>query len=294
MRVIEKIRDTSRSLEGLGIDDPMREAELLIRHAMGIDTVTIYRDNPLLDKRVVEYVDEVLNRRLMHEPIQYIIGHVDFLGLRINVGRGVLIPRPETELMVEETIKLLMEWGSCPTILDLCTGSGCITLALARNLPNAKVYGTDISDIAIEYARKNAEINNIKDIAFLKGSLFEPIDELTTSPCIEPYAPRLTFDLIISNPPYIKSADIEYLQPEIRSWEPIIAIDGGEDGLDYYRQIIPNARHYLKDDGMLVMEICPEGAGRIVDMLEDTGYRGINIINDYAGMERIVMARWRG
>lgn len=288
MRVIEKIKETGRSLKDSGIDEAMREAGVLIRHVTGIDAVRIYRDNPLLNRKEVETIDEVLNRRLRHEPLQYITGYVDFLGLKIHVGEGVLIPRPETEFMVEEVIKRFAVHDSQFTILDLCTGSGCLALALAKEFPDSKVYGVDISEVAIRYASRNAELNCINNVIFLEGNLFEPIKKRFTV-----YGSRFMADLIISNPPYIRSSDIKGLQPEIKDWEPIIALDGGEDGLDFYRRIIPMACHYLKDDGMLVMEICPDGMKQIVDMLKESGYRGIDVIKDYADMERIVMARWK-
>ncbi|MDH4028994.1 MAG: peptide chain release factor N(5)-glutamine methyltransferase, partial [Nitrospirota bacterium] len=166
------------------------------------------------------------------------------------------------------------------TMLDLCTGSGCLALALAKAFPDAMVYGTDISDAAIGYAIKNADINGIGNAEFLKGHLFGPLGE------------GRVFDLIISNPPYIRTADIPGLQPEIRDWEPGSALDGGEDGLDLYREMIPSARRYLSDDGILMLEI---GAGQhdeLRGMLQRYGYSDIEVLKDYAGIERILQARW--
>ncbi len=281
IRVIEKLRRSMEFFEGLGIDEPMKEAEMLIRHALGMDTVRVYRDNPLLDKEQERIVDEILRRRAMREPLQYVTGYVDFLDLRIMVGKGVLIPRPETEIMAEYAIECLKVYGSRFTILDLCTGSGCLALTLAREFVDSYVYGSDISRTAVEYAKENALINNINNVRFVIGDLFRPFKH------------GIMFDLIISNPPYIRTEDINDLQPEIREWEPVSAIDGGEDGLDFYRRIIPEARYHLKDDGTLIMEISPDGLWPIMDMLRESGYRDLKILRDYAGMERIVMARWK-
>jgi len=281
-RVIDKIRESVRLLKDAGIEDPFKEAEKLIAHTLSLESIHIYRDNPLVDREYEESIDSLLMRRAKHEPLQYITGYVDFLELRILVGRGVLIPRPETEIMVEEVIKRIDHNASRITVLDLCTGSGCIALSIARRFPDARVFGSDISPAATGYARRNAMINGINNATFITGDL------------LQPFKKKRSFDIIISNPPYIKTGDIEGLQPEIKDWEPLIAIDGGEDGLHFYRRIIPEACHYLKDGGMLVTEICPDGLDRIVKMLEGSGYIHLEVLKDYAGMERIVMAQWRG
>ena len=201
-------------------------------------------------------IDALASRRTRREPLQYIIGHVEFHGLKIKVGQGVLIPRPETELLAEEVIKAvqrsafsvqrkskdseLQTSNSELRILDLCTGSGCLALAIAKHFPDAEVYGTDISKDAIKYAKENAELNGIRNVTFLKGSLFEPLSQLLTH-----NSSLLTFNVIVSNPPYIRSGDILNLQPEINKWEPRNALDGGEDGLSYYRTILSEAPKYL-------------------------------------------------
>jgi|Deesub1362A_J573_1020465.scaffolds.fasta_scaffold00358_12 release factor glutamine methyltransferase len=289
MRVIDKIRETGRLLGELGIEEPVREAEELIVHALGMDRVRIYRDNPPIGTDEKGLLEEVLRRRARREPLQYITGHVDFLGLRLMVGEGVLIPRPETEVMAEEAIKRIRDYrlqvmDRYPSlcILDLCTGSGCLALSLARAFPDAYVYGSDISWVATGYAVMNALANRVNNVGFITGDLFRP------------FRRQGHFDVIITNPPYIRTGDIGRLQPEIREWEPIVAIDGGRDGLEYYRRIIPEACHYLKDGGLLIMEINPDGLGWIVDKLKDSGYTGLEVLRDYSGMQRIVVARWRG
>src|SRR4030067_2923202 len=258
MKAIEKLKEVAKLFESSGIEAAEKEAEMLVRHSFGLNTVEIYRDNPEPSEEQIRTLESMLNRRLKHEPIQYILGHEEFLGMKILVQPGVLIPRPETEFMAEQAIKIIraqttdhrhqnLRPGHFPlptshfplptshfSLLDLCTGSGCLALALAGVFPDFKVYGTDISGVAIECAIKNAEINGIKNVIFLKGNLFEPIEKLPTSNFQLP-----TFDLIISNPPYIRTDDIKNLQSEIKEWEPVNALNGGVDGLDFYRMLIP-------------------------------------------------------
>jgi len=284
MRVIEKIRETGRRFKEVGIGDPVKEAEELVCYALGMDRVRVYRDNPPINDEGV--VEEVLSRRVRREPLQYITGYVNFLGLRLMVGTGVFIPRPETEVMAEEAIKRVihlqvMDKGPSPRILDLCTGSGCLALSFAMAFPGAYVYGSDISKTAIGYALRNALINKISNVRFITGDLFRP------------FRRGRHFDIIITNPPYIRTGDIGRLQPEIREWEPLIAIDGGEDGLEYYRRIIPESCHYLKDGGLLIMEVDPQGVGWIVEGLRASGYADPEVLVDYAGVHRVVVARWR-
>jgi release factor glutamine methyltransferase len=281
MKAIEKLREISRTLRACGIEAPEKEAEILIRYGAGIDTVEIYRDNPELSKEQMNTIEEMVSRRSIHEPLQYILGYEEFLGLQLILGEGVLIPRPETEFMAEQAIKQLTVNSSQLKVLDLCTGSGCIALAIAKEFPQLQVYGSDISKVAIDYARRNAWINNIKNVTFLRGDLFEP------------FKPARLFDLIVSNPPYIRTDDIKNLQPEIRQWEPLNAIDGGSDGLNFYRKIIPEARWFLKDNGALILEIGDGYIKDITEMIKYAGYIQTEVMRDYAQIERIILARWK-
>jgi len=308
MKAIDKFREVTKTLKGCGIEPAEKEAEILLRHGLNINAVEIYRDNPELSEEQIRTVEGMLKRRRRHEPLQYILGYEEFLGLKLMLGPGVLIPRPETEFMAEQAIKtvkretLSVKRNSKNTkrqtpqsrlnssrithhtswsILDLCTGCGCLALALAKEFPNSEVYGTDISEIAIGYANKNAEINGIKNVTFLKGSFFQPVEKLFTA------------DLIISNPPYVRTSDIKNLQPEIKDWEPVNAIDGGTDGLAFYRKLIPEARRYLKGGGIIMLEIGAGQCSDVVDIIESSGYTQIEIIKDYAGIERIIHAQWK-
>lgn len=289
MNALEKLREASKSLAGLGIESPEKEAELIIRQGLGINLAGLYANNPGLNEQQARIVDDIVRRRSRREPLQYILGHTDFSGLQIMVGRGVLIPRPETELMAEHAIKVLhgklpdaekqrLKKGRCTRILDLCTGSGCLALSLAKAFSSAQVYGTDISDSALHYARKNAEINGIRNVDFIKGHLFAALNK------------NVSFDFIISNPPYIRKEDIPSLQAEVKDWEPLNALDGGDDGMDFYRQIIPDAMQYLNDQGFLMFELGIGCAETVSELFKAYGYHHIEIMKDYAGIDRIISA----
>lgn len=287
MRAIEALKEVTGVLKGFGIESPEKEAEILLKCGLNINALEIYRDNQELKNTEITTLKNILNRRLLHEPIQYICGYEEFLGLKILVGRGVLIPRPETELLVEEAVMAIKGQESEVRILDLCTGSGCIALALAKEFPDAQVYGVDVSEVAIWYANKNAEINGINNVTFLKGNLFEPIGREFID-----HGLRFSADLIISNPPYIKRNEIKNLQPEIKDWEPVIALDGGMDGIDFYREIIPQARHFLTNKGIIMFELGNNQAEYVSEILISVGYINIKIIKDYKGTKRIIQAEW--
>ncbi len=335
MTAIDKLKEVSAFLKNAGIENAAKEAELLITEALlkkqfqvlgckfqdwkGIKT-KIYAGDLDVDDGTSLLIDNFAERRAHGEPLQYIIGHVEFLGLVINVGKGVLIPRPETELLAEEAINLLKETPPHPPlskggqggvkVLDLCTGSGCIALALAKRLPHAIVYGVDMSDIALEYAVKNAKENNIQNVYFLKGDLFhaaEDFSELPKQPPISPFIKEEledsgtiasqsahasiftvhSFDCIVSNPPYVKRADILNLQREVRDFEPTEALDGGEDGLDFYRRILKEAPMFLKEKGLLIMELGVNQSGAVMELALKAGFGNVKFVKDYASIERI-------
>lgn len=288
MKALDKLREAMELLKKYGIEDANREAEIIITNCLGIDRMVLYRDDIEISKEELERIDEFLKRRSEREPLQYILGNVDFYGLKIKVGKGVLIPRPETEILAEITIETVKrEALSMLRILDLCTGSGCLAIALAKEFPAAKVYGTDISNVAIQYAEENARTNRIGNVTFLEGSLFEPIKRLPAVDC-----PLFNFDLIVSNPPYIKRDEIKNLQLEIKSWEPVEALDGGEDGLDYYRNIIPGSKRYLKRGGYLILEIGANQSEEVRTIAKDAGFVDVSLIKDYAEIERIIILKF--
>ncbi len=279
MKAKDKLKEISEKFGNCGIEAAEKEAELLLSEGIDVSLIDLYKDNPELDDTQSRFLDEMVSRRCGREPLQYIIGHIDFLGLNLEVGEGALIPRPETELMAEHAIKLLGAKNTDQiSVLDLCTGSGCMALAIAVKFPYALVYGVDISEKAIRYARINAKQNNIKNVFFYCGDLFSTVKKIKS------------FDLIISNPPYIKSDDIKDLQPEIRDWEPLSALDGGIDGLVYYRKIVSAARQILNNKGILMLELGDGCAQPVKEIFEDSGYSSIEILKDYSGKERIILS----
>ena len=294
MRLLDLLRKSTDCLEAAGIDEAFADAELLVFHAANMDRIDAYVNNPAVKSSDSARVRRLLQRRLKGEPIQYIVGQIEFLGLTIKVGRGVLIPRPETELLVEEAIKAVMRnkisvaskeknalrvtQRASLSVLDLCTGSGCIALSLAKEFPDAEVYGTDLSKEALVYAKKNAKANDIKNVTFLQGSLFEPVK-------------GKAYDLITANPPYIRRSELETLQREIRDWEPISALDGGEDGMDFYRTILSSADQFLNPGGSLFLELGYDQAEAVKKVAKRQGFLDLAVINDYAGIGRILAVR---
>jgi len=281
MRAMDGLRSLSVSLMDCGIADAHKEAESIFASCLGVGRVDFYRDNPWLSRQQQDNLGDILERRRRREPLQYIIGHVDFCGLRIRVGPGVLIPRPETELIVEEVVKTVNKAVPPPLvdaplrILDLCTGSGCLALALAKALPGAQVSATDTSEKALAFAWDNSRLNGITNVSFLKGDLYEPVG-------------GMDFDIVVSNPPYVRTADLRALQPEVAGWEPTEALDGGDDGLAFYRKILPQAKEHLKQGGFLAVEL---GEGQWPDVMRIVKESEIGpavVIKDYAGIERIL------
>ncbi len=286
MKALIKLQELSELLSRRGIEHSDKEAELMIRHGLNMNLVDLLKDNPELDDEQSLTLDNMADRRIKREPLQYIIGHTDFLGLTIDVGPGVLIPRPETELMAEYAIKVVScqlsvvrDKAHRASILDLCTGSGCLALALAQAFQDSDVTAVDISEDALKYARKNAELNNARNVRFISGHLFDPLEKDSL------------FDFIISNPPYIKSQVIATLQPEINEWEPVNALDGGNDGLDFYKKIVTEARRYLKEEGMIMFELGDDCAESVAVLFEKAGYSHVSMKEDYAGIKRIISAQ---
>ncbi len=284
MNAFAKMKEIAALFERSGIEDPVREAEMFITGLLDIDRAGLYAGDAGIPEDRAQHIDELAVRRTRGEPIQYLIGCVPFYGLRIYVGSGVLIPRPETELLVDEAVKAFERQASCVTrerrndkltFLDLCTGSGCIALSIARHFPDARVYGVDASEAAMVYATENALANNIHNVCFKLGDLFAPVK-------------TLHFDCVVSNPPYVRHDEIKTLQREIREHEPLSALDGGRDGLDFYRRIFRDAPAYLKDDGIIMLEIGFGQSAAIRELALSAGFTQLHFIKDFAGTERIM------
>jgi release factor glutamine methyltransferase len=256
-----------------GIGNARLEAEWMLCEILGLDRVGLYVnfDKPLSAAELAHFRGMVA-RRARREPLQYILGTQEFMGLDFEVAPGVLIPRHDTEVLVEEAVR---RGGNARKVLDIGVGSGCIAVALARLLPDAQVFGVEQSPEALAVARRNAEKNGVA-VTLREGSLFEPF-------------PGERFDLIVSNPPYIPTADLAGLQPEVRDFEPTGALDGGPDGLDFYRRIIPAAPDYLNPGGWLLFEVGIGQAEQVLGLFGETGRFGeLFTAKDPGGIERVV------
>ena len=251
------------------------DARLLLEHVCGTSLQTLLLDG---DRSVsgpeAELYKTLIERRCNREPLAYILGKWDFMGLEFGVSRDVLIPEQDTENLVEEVMREICDGDR---ILDLCTGSGCILLSLLHYSNGSTGVGTDLSEDAVAAARKNAGRLGLSDRSdWRTGDLFEALK------------PGERFDIIVSNPPYIRRKTIGELAPEVRIHEPRMALDGGEDGLDFYRRIIPGAADHLVTGGMLYLEIGYDQAEQVSALMEDAGYYEIRTIKDYGGNDRIV------
>lgn len=270
------------ALEKAGIAEAALDARLLLEYICHTDrnALLVYADcerSPL----EAEFYKEIIERRSAHIPLQYLTGEQEFMGLTFRVNEHTLIPRQDTEILVEEAMRYL---GDGMRILDLCTGSGCILLSLLKYSNACEGIGIDISGDALLVADENAKRLGL-NVAFLEGNLFEPLAQ---------FAPEKAqdglFDIIISNPPYIASSIIETLMPEVKDYEPLIALDGKEDGLYFYRQIIEKAPSYMRKGAMLFLEIGYDQAEAVRFMLQKSGFVEIEVIKDYAGFNRVVKA----
>jgi len=291
--VLKIIQWTTEYLKGKGIDNPRLDSEVLLAHLLRLDRVGLYLnfDRPLSRDELSSF-REIVKRRGSREPLQYITGHQEFWTLDFKVTPDVLIPRPDTEILVEEALKAVRRetldvrrQNQLPfTILDLCTGSGCIAISLAHELKDAVVYAVDTSEAALSIARENAEKNVVQDrVIFLQGDLYEALTS---------YVSRLTsYDIIVSNPPYIKNIDIPNIQPEVRDYEPRMAVDGGTEGLGFYKRIVADAPNHLSPHGWLMVEVGEGQADAVSKMMADTGaFESISTVKDLAGIERVVKA----
>ncbi len=261
----ERVKTT---LKQAGIDENA-EAEWIVSIVLGVKRSQVYED-VLVKAMLVEKINQIVNERVSGRPLWYCIGDTEFYGYTIKVDERVLIPRPETELLVEQAIKVI---NTDTEVLDLCTGSGAIAVAVKKET-NANVTAVDISVDALALAKENAQNNNA-DIEFVESDMFTAFQDNNRK-----------FDVIISNPPYIKSQDVETLQKEVKDFEPLTALDGGVDGLDFYRIIANNCKQYLKDGGVVLLE-CGEGQAKDVAEMFN-GFCTVEIIKDYENIDRIV------
>lgn len=283
----EVLRASTAFFAKRGSPGPRLEAELLIGGALRLTRVELYThfERPVSgDER--ELIKSWLRRRSGGEPLHYITGERQFRHLSLKVGPGVLVPRPETELLVQSVIDDVTRAGSTFTglrVLDLGTGSGAIAISLAKELPGCRVVAVDASVEALRLAEENVAREQLGSFIELRpGDYFDALD---------PEA--LVFDVIVTNPPYIPAPVIETLAVDVRDWEPRLALDGGPDGLRAYRAIVPAAPDHLKSGGFIAMEIGAEQGQSVTDMLRQHGFDDVGVARDLAGKDRIVTGRRR-
>ncbi len=254
------------------IESASLDAGILLCHVLGCDKLylTVHRDD-VLSAEYRDLYDACLRRRCQNEPVSYITGVKEFMSLDFRVQSGVLIPRPDTEVLVERVISELSGL-SAPVIIDMCTGSGAIAVSLGYYIKGARVTALDVSDCALKLAKKNAEINGV-DITVAKHDV------------LMPYAAKA--DAVVSNPPYIPTADVDTLEADVRDYEPHLALDGGSDGLCFYRAIIENISHSLKKGGLLAFEVGCGLAPKVKDLME-TCFDRVTVEKDIAGIDRVV------
>ena len=279
LTVLESLELSTVYLENKGIESARTNAELLLSHILKCQRLDLYLrfNQPLNEKETNTYRD-FIKRRGEFEPYQYIIGEVEFFGLKFFVDENVLIPRQETEILIETILQNIPKESEAK-ILDIGTGSGNIPISLAFNLPQSKVISIDISLAAIDVAVRNRELHNLKSrIGFLNTDIFN--DNL------EKY--KSAFDVIVSNPPYIDKNEVKNLQKEITNFEPEVALTDNNDGLDFYREISRKAQNLLKDEGMLFFEIGEGQSKDVKEIMEKNHFRDIKIEKDYLDINRVV------
>jgi release factor glutamine methyltransferase len=278
LTVLEAIKGAIDYLTKKGIKSARLNSELLLSHVLKCKRLDLYLsfERPLQKNEIDDY-RELLKRRSTFEPLQYIIGKVEFYGLEFEVNPSVLIPRPETELLVESVIESFKD-NERINILEIGSGSGNISVALAKNIPACSVVGLDISEEALETSRRNAKLNQVeKQVMFINKNVLKGME-----------IGENKFDAVVSNPPYISAEDFINLDPELRLYEPRYALTDESDGLSFYRKISFLSKSLLKDGGKLFFEIGAGQSTAIKQILVDNNFKNISIKKDYSDIERII------
>lgn len=280
----QALKNIRKIFKDKGIMNPDREAEILLSYFLEMSRSEIYLNSDRILKDIEKtQLEKKIHKRIEKIPLQYITKHQEFMGMDFLVEKGVLIPRPETEILVEEVIRKLKNY-KCSRVADLGTGTGIIAVSIAKFIEDVIIYATDISKKSLQIALKNAQKHGCKNkIIFLQGDLFEPFIGIIK---------KNSLDGIISNPPYIDSHDFESLPPEIKDNEPKVALSGGIDGLDYYRKIIKKSPQYLKKNGFMALEVGFDQSKIVKELIikENNFNQNIEITKDYLGIERVVIA----
>ena len=281
MTVLEVIQRSSEYLTQRGVESPRLQIELILAHVLQMPRLKLYLEftRVLSDSEVAE-ARALVKRRGQREPLQYILGSTSFCGLEMVVNRHVLIPRPETEILAERAWKLLASSAAAnPVVLDLCSGSGCLGIAIASHCASAVVHAVDLSPEAVDVSRRNAKRHGLSErITFYEGDLFQAV----------PRGSR--YGLIVTNPPYIPTADVATLQPEVREHEPMCALDGGVDGLAIIRRIAAEAPNFIAPGGWLLLEFSDGQGNAARELFSHEPWIDVTIEKDFSRRERILIA----
>ena len=271
--------DARQKLKAAGVEAAQLEARELVCFAAGKNRERFFRDMSLYASDEVEAkVEDLMNRRLAGEPVAYLIGEWEFYGLPLDISRGVLIPRADTEVLAEQAILAARAAGEGARVLDLCAGSGCVGLAVAANAPNCRAVLADVSEEALKICRQNIRRNDLNArVTCVQADARQA-----------PPAMLWDFDVIACNPPYIPTGDIDGLDPSVRDYEPRLALDGGDDGLDFYRDIAEKWRTALRLGGVLLFEVGIGQASGVEQILSRCGYEDIETFQDTGGIWRVV------
>ena len=266
-------------IKGAGIDNPGLETSLLISKVFGINKIDIYTQPEIeIGLESLREFEAIIARRVGREPIAYILGEKEFYSRQFFVGSEVLIPRPETEKLVEEALNIIRNISS-PHIIDVGTGSGCIAITIGSERSDSMIIASDISLDAILVAKENAKRLDVHNISFVNSDFLNFVKERS-------------FDIVVSNPPYISETELCRLEPDIRDFEPIVALHGGEDGLDCIRRVASDAISVLKNGGWCIMEIGASHNEEAIGIFKVIGYRDISLLDDLSGIKRVIKGRW--
>jgi len=289
MTGLDLLQWATNTLKDHQIENPRLNAELLLAHSLNLNREELYvRLHRELKEGEKGALERLIQRRISGEPLQYILGQQEFWSINFKVDSRVLIPRPETELLVEQSLWVLSEkiFEQNPYVLEIGTGSGAVAIALAKEVTHIFLVATDISRNALVLAKENAKSAGVQDrIQFVNGDLLGPF---------QPSKETRSFDLILSNPPYIVRSEIGSLAKEVRNYEPVIALDGGKDGLEFYRRLVSQVPSSLREGGWLLLEVGQGQAERVAEQIQESGtFLEPQILPDLAGIERVVKAQRR-
>jgi release factor glutamine methyltransferase len=287
MTGLDLLQWATNTLKDHQIENPRLNAELLLAHSLNLTREGLYvRLHRELKEGEKGALESLIQRRISGEPLQYLLGQQEFWSINFKVDSRVLIPRPETELLVEQSLWILSEktFEQNPSVLEIGTGSGAIAIALAKEVRYIFLVATDISKDALVLARENAKSAGVQDrIQFVNGDLLGPFQSSKGTRC---------FDLILSNPPYIVGSEIGSLAKEVRNYEPVIALDGGKDGLEFHRSLVSQAPSSLREGGWLLLEVGQGQAERVAEQIQESGaFSEPEVLPDLAGIERVVKAQ---